>query len=62
MKDAILSAIQLWLAPVAGVILTLWAALVALSAESATPLPRMLATRGTSSSSTRTSRAAPRRS
>ncbi|HKP30885.1 MAG TPA: hemolysin family protein [Gemmatimonadales bacterium] len=49
MKDAILSAIQLWLAPVAGVILTLWAALVALSAESATPLPRMLATRGTSS-------------
>jgi CBS domain containing-hemolysin-like protein len=49
MKDAILSAIQLWLAPVAGVILTLWAALVALSAESATPLPRMLATRGTPS-------------
>ena len=49
MKDAILSAIQLWLAPVAGVILTLWAALVALSAESATPLPRMLANRGTTS-------------
>jgi CBS domain containing-hemolysin-like protein len=49
MKDAILSAIQLWLAPVAGVILTLWAALVALSAESATPLPRLLATRGTTS-------------
>ena len=49
MKDAILSAIQLWLAPVAGVILTLWAALVALSAESATPLPRMLATRSSTS-------------
>ena len=49
MRDALVSALQLWLAPVAGVILTLWAALVALSAESATPLPRMLATRGTPS-------------
>ena len=49
MKDALFGALQLWLAPVAGVMLTLWAALVALSAESATPLPRLLATRGTSS-------------
>jgi CBS domain containing-hemolysin-like protein len=49
MKDALVGALQLWLAPVAGVMLTLWAALVALSAESATPLPRLLAMRGTPS-------------
>lgn len=45
MTSAIMSALQLWLAPVAGALLTLWAALVALSAESATPLSRMLAAR-----------------
>ena len=48
MMGAIMGALQLWLAPVAGAVLTLWAALVALSSESATPLPRMLATRATS--------------
>ncbi len=45
MTSAIMGALQLWLAPVAGALLTLWAALVALSAESATPLSRMLAPR-----------------
>ena len=49
MTSTIISALQLWLAPVAGALLTLWAALVALSSESASPLPRMLAHRATSS-------------
>jgi CBS domain containing-hemolysin-like protein len=49
MTSAIISGLQLWLAPVAGALLTLWAALVALSSESASPLPRMLATRATAS-------------
>ena len=40
-----MSALQLWLAPVAGALLTLWAAVVALAAEANAPLPRMLASR-----------------
>lgn len=47
-----MGALQLWLAPVAGALLTLWAALVALSAESATPLPRLLATRASTPTDT----------
>jgi len=40
-----MSALQLWLAPVAGALLTLWAAVVALAAEANAPLPRMLVSR-----------------
>ena len=40
-----IGALQLWLAPVLGAVLTLWAALVALAAEANAPLPRMLAVR-----------------
>jgi CBS domain containing-hemolysin-like protein len=40
-----MSALQLWLAPVAGSLLTLWAAVVALAAEANAPLPRMLVSR-----------------
>ncbi len=40
-----IGALQLWLAPVLGALLTLWAALVALAAEANAPLPRMLAAR-----------------
>lgn len=39
-------ALQLWLAPLLGAGLTLWAAIVALGAEAYAPLPRMLALRG----------------
>jgi len=45
MTATIMGALQLWLGPVAGALLTLWAALVGLSAESAAPLPRLLASR-----------------
>jgi len=37
--------LQLWLAPIVGALLTLWAAVVALAAEAYAPLPRMLALR-----------------
>lgn len=50
--STLLGALQLWLAPVAGALLTLWAALVALSAEAATPLPRLLATRSSQAADT----------
>lgn len=52
MTAAVMGALQLWLAPVAGALLTLWAALVALSADSAAPLPRLLATRASSPAET----------
>jgi len=45
-------ALQLWLAPVAGALLTLWAALIALAAEANAPLPRMLAARAPESGGT----------
>ena len=47
-----IGALQLWLAPVLGAVLTLWAALVALAAEANAPLPRMLAVRAPDSSGT----------
>ncbi len=38
-----ITALQLWLAPLLGAVLTLWAAVIALGAAAYTPLPRMLA-------------------
>src|SRR5512135_2226263 len=42
---AMIEALQLWIAPVAGTLLTLWAAVVALASEANAPLPRMLVSR-----------------
>jgi CBS domain containing-hemolysin-like protein len=41
----VIRALQLWLAPLVGAALTLWAATLALAAEAYAPLPRMLALR-----------------
>lgn len=47
-----IGALQLWLAPVLGAVMTLWAAVVALAAEANAPLPRMLAVRAPDSDTT----------